>query len=228
MAQRRWTSQFSYSMERMACRLRASFIQSGSAGTAAVLASQGVTYTANTFGTAGNSISVTITGGATAGAEVVTVVGNAISIQIESGVSSITQVRTAANASTAAAALITATGTSASAVSTHALQNLATGTDAVFTQVGSSGVMSMTQINTGLYRLTLRDPYTALISLQAEMVLPTAKDLKSQVKGYSVSNGLSGTNYIDIRTVAVATATNMASADGMLIDITLRNSSSNP
>lgn len=79
----------------------------------------GVTITAVAgLGAAGNLISLTYTGGATAGAEVVTVVDNAISVQIESGVSTITQVRTAINAAPAAAALVLATGTSGTAVST--------------------------------------------------------------------------------------------------------------
>lgn len=88
-----------------------------SAETAAAKDVDGVTSTAVAgLGAAGNSITVAYTGGATAGAEVVTVVGNAISVQIEDGVSTITQVRTAINASGAAAALVTATGTSATPV----------------------------------------------------------------------------------------------------------------
>lgn len=77
----------------------------------------GVTITAvANLGAAGNAITLTYTSGGTAGAEVVTVVGTAISVQIESGVSSITQVRVAINLSAAAAALVTATGTSGTAV----------------------------------------------------------------------------------------------------------------
>lgn len=86
--------------------------------TAATLTKGGVTYTAVATDNTGNLISVAYTGGATAGAEVVTVVGNAISVQIQSGVSTITQVRTAVNAAAPAAALVTATGTSATVVTT--------------------------------------------------------------------------------------------------------------
>lgn len=89
------------------------------AETAAAQTKGGVTITAvSGLGASGNSITLAYTGGATAGAEVVTVVGNAISVQIENGVSTITQVRTAINASPAAAALVLATGTSATVVAT--------------------------------------------------------------------------------------------------------------
>lgn len=88
------------------------------AETAATLVKGGVTYTAvANLGVLGNNITVTYTTGGTAGSEVVTVVGTAISVQIESTVSTITQVRTAVNLSAAAAALVTATGTSGTAVS---------------------------------------------------------------------------------------------------------------
>lgn len=86
--------------------------------TAATLTLDGVTVESVALSQSGNLITLAYTGGATAGAEVVTVVGNAISVQIESGVSTITQVRTAINAAPAAAALVTATGTSGTAVST--------------------------------------------------------------------------------------------------------------
>lgn len=95
--------------------------------TAATLVKGGVTYTAVATDNTGNLISVAYTGGATAGAEVVTVTGNAISVQIESGVSTITQVRTAVNAHAPAAALVTATGTSATTVATGAAEFLTGG-----------------------------------------------------------------------------------------------------
>ena len=86
--------------------------------TAATLTKGGVTYTSVALTQGANLISVAYTGGGTADAEVVTVTGNAISVQIESGVSTITQVRTAVNAAASAAALVTATGTSGTAVTT--------------------------------------------------------------------------------------------------------------
>lgn len=79
----------------------------------------GIIYTANSGqGTAGNSITVAYTAGGVVGLEVVSVVGSAISVQISSGVSTITQVRTAINASGLATNLVSATGTSATTVAT--------------------------------------------------------------------------------------------------------------
>lgn len=97
------------------------------AATAATLTKGGVTYEAVATDATGNLISVTYTDGATAGAEVVTVTGNAISVQIESGVSTITEVRTAVNLEAAAAALVTATGTSGTAVAAAAASFLTGG-----------------------------------------------------------------------------------------------------
>lgn len=86
--------------------------------TAASQTKGGVTITSvANAGSAGNNTTLAYTTGAVAGSEVVTVVGQAISVQIESEVSTITQVRTAINARAAAAALVTATGTSATDVS---------------------------------------------------------------------------------------------------------------
>lgn len=78
---------------------------------------QDITYTAASYGTVGNSVTVAYTDGATAGSEVVTVTGTAISIQIESGVSTATQVKAAFDLSAAAVALAAAsiTGTAGDA-----------------------------------------------------------------------------------------------------------------
>lgn len=93
----------------------------------------GVTITAvANLGKSGNSITLTYTAGGTAGAEVVTVSGNDISVQIQSGTSTITQVRTAINASTPAAALVLATGTSATVVSSATVTSCAGGIDGGF------------------------------------------------------------------------------------------------
>lgn len=95
--------------------------------TAATLTLGGVTYTAVATDQTGNAITVAYTTGGTAGAEVVSVVGNAISVQIQSGTSTITQVRTAVNAAPTAAALVTATGTSATVVTAPAGPTALTG-----------------------------------------------------------------------------------------------------
>lgn len=114
-----------------------------SAETAATLTLGGVTYTATTGqGADGNSVTIAYTGGGNAGSEVVSVTGQAISVQIQSGVSTITQVRTAVNAAVAAAALVIATGTSATTVSTASATNLAGG-------VSASGVTRSTKLGLG-------------------------------------------------------------------------------
>jgi hypothetical protein len=104
-------------------------------GTLASKVTQGLTLTAvddpNGVDTNGNNITLTITGGATAGSEVVTVVGNAITVQVQSGVSTVTQVRTAMQASTPCTALVTTTGTSSSTVATASAVSLTGGVTGV-------------------------------------------------------------------------------------------------
>lgn len=111
----------------------------------ATLVTQGLTLLAVTAGTGGNSITIAFTGGGTAGSEVVTVIGNAISVQIQSGVSTITQVRTAMQASGACTALVTTTGTSASTVATATALNLASGAASQFNT--TTGVITATAVN---------------------------------------------------------------------------------
>jgi hypothetical protein len=100
-------------------------------GVAALLVVQDLTYTADTRGTAGNSITIAYTAGGTAGAEVVSVVGSAISVQIDTGVSTADQIKTAVDASVAASALISVTvsGTGTDAQVVAAATPLATGAD---------------------------------------------------------------------------------------------------
>lgn len=222
MANRYFPSQFSYSFERMCVSLMGSITQSSATGSKAVLVANGITYTAKEMGTAGNSITIALVAGGTAGAEVVTVTGTAISIQIESTVTTRTQVETAINASTAALALITVSVASGGTAATlSAAAPLATGTSTAFTVVGLKGTV-IDQPDTGLIRVTLDDAYTALVGASMEMILPTAKDLKAQIKSADTSSAQT----VIIRTVAVATATDMASGDGMMIRLDLRNSSS--
>lgn len=198
--------------------------QSGSAGVAATLVSNGITWTAQTFGTAGNSITVAVVAGGTAGAEVVTVTGTAISVQVESTVSTRTQVLTAVQASAAATALVSISvasgGTAASLLSATAL---ASGTDTVFTIVGCQG-MTITQINTGLYRATLADKYQSLLNANIMSLSSTAADLQPQIKSMDVTTAKT----IDFRIMAGATPTNLATGQGLLIRFDLRNSSQTP
>lgn len=225
MAQRQWTSQFSYSFERQPIRLMGNVTQSGSTGVFATKVTQGLTLTAVLMGSAGNTITIAFTGGATAGAEVVTVVGRAISVQIETGVSSITQVRTALNAAPAAAALVTTVGTSASAVVTASALPLLTGADTALTAVGLSGA-TVTQSGTGIWSIALADTYPNLLSISLCIQKASATDIKTQM--ISATMGYGVTNTIAFRTIAVATPTNLASGDVIYIAIELRNSSQTP
>ena len=226
MAQRRWTSQFSYSMERMPVRLMMAATQSGSTGTFAALTSQGVTYTAVTMGTYGNGITITITGGGTAGAEVVTVVGKAISVQVQSGVSTVTQVRTAVNASTPAAALVTATGTSSSTVATHAAQNLATGTDTTLNTTSSGTLqipMTIAQTGTGIFTITLADSYPALIGANITLQKTTGTDAMAQL----ISSDVTTAKTVVFRIISGGSNADLVTTDKMFITLELRNSSTN-
>lgn len=214
--------QFIYSQERMPVMLMGQFAQSGSTGAFAALVSGGITYTADTMGSAGNSISIALVAGGTAGSEVVSVSGNAISVSIESGVSTRTQVKTALDASAAAAALIDVSVSSgATAATPLAATNLASGADTVF--VSNAKDMTLTQIGTGHYHLALQDSFYALLSVSPSLQCATAKDLKCQMSANDVTIS---SPYINIRTLAVATPTNMASGDIMFIQVMLRNSGS--
>lgn len=110
--------------------------------TRAFLVVQDLTYTADTGGTAGNSITIAYTAGGTAGAEVVTVVGSAISVQIEDTVSTATQIQTAVNASAAALALISVavSGTGSSTQTTASATHLANGAAVAANQVARDTV----------------------------------------------------------------------------------------
>lgn len=88
--------------------------------------------------TNGNNITLTLVAGGVAGSEVVTVVGNAISVSIAAGSSTITQVRTAMQAAPACTALVTTTGTSATAMNALAVTNLTGGITGVTATTGGA------------------------------------------------------------------------------------------
>lgn len=187
----------------------------------ASLVDQGVTLTSDVLGSAGNNITYAITGGATAGAEVVTVVGNAISIQIQSGVSTVTQVRTALNASGAAAALITATGTSGSAVTAPlAATPLAGGVDGVQSSNFGSLVSSMVRTGVGVFQITLSDQYNALQSIECQFGSGTAQDIVPQISDLSDDN-----DAFEITLLSGATPTDVTDDSLLSINIMLNASS---
>lgn len=180
---------------------------------------QGMTYTADAFGVAGNLINVTLVAGGTAGAEVVTVVGNAISVQIQSGVTTQTQLKTALDASAPAAALINvAVASGSTAVSAAAAVFLTGGIDGVadVTVKGASVVRS----GVGEYTVTLTDKFAALMDCQLTLEAATPVDLVPQIKSHDVS----GAKTIVFSLLAGATPTEVAAPATVHFKAFLRNS----
>lgn len=220
MSNRYYVNQFIKNTERQPVMLVGSF-EVTDVGAFASRTIGGVAITANRMGADGNSITVAYTGGGTAGAEVVTVSGTAISVQIESGVSTITQVRTAINASVAAAALVTASGTSATTVATQTALPLQNGDDTDFTQVGGESYMELFQSGTGLFEIQLADSYPNLVGASIMLQRESgAVDLNSQLAVVTPEDEL-----ISFRMLAGATETNLAVSDIVYIQLMLRNSS---
>lgn len=186
------------------------------------LVNQGITYTADAKGAAGNLITIAITDGATAGAEVVTVSGTAISVQIEAGVSTRTQVKTALDGDVAAAALIGVSVTSGSTTVDDELAAtpLAGGTDGT-SAFAMPGVASVVLTGVGEYTFTLSDKYSALESAQFQLLAATAVDLNPQIKSVDVTSAKT----IVVRLLAGATATEIAAAATLFMALRLRNSS---
>jgi hypothetical protein len=85
----------------------------------------------------------------------------------------------------------------------------------------SMGVASISRSSAGLYVLTLQDKYMKLRHADIHVVTPTAEDIKANV----VSEAVATAKTVTFRTVAVATATDPASGDSLLISLQLKNSS---
>lgn len=219
MANRRYTSQFSYSFERQPVSLMGS-IEQTDLGAFATLVSNGITWTAVTMGAAGNDITIAVVAGGTAGAEVVTVSGTAISVQVESTVSTRTQVLTAVQASAAASALVSiSVASGATAASLLAATHLASGDDTDFDVIGLSSC-TISQIGTGLFQIDIADPYAELIASNMMLQRASAVDLDAQLKSVDVSSA----QQIIFRMKAGATNTNMANGDILYIQLIMRNS----
>ena len=219
MANRRFTSQFSYSFERQHVELMSKFSVS-SVGAYASKVTQGLTLTAVAWGTSGNSITIAFTGGATAGSEVVSVVGNAISVQIESGVSSVTQVRTAMQAESTCTALVTTTGTSAATVATATALPLLAGAFAVFAQVGAENAMSLSEVLPGQFQIAMAQSSPSLIGIDIAIQKAIALDLQPQIKSSDVLSA----KLIEFRLMTTATPVSLLAGDALFIKLDLRNS----
>lgn len=81
---------------------------------------------------------------------------------------------------------------------------------------------SITKTATGIYTVALADPFKALLSANVEILSPTAANLSAQI----VSMDVSGAQTVVIRVVAGAVPTDLATGQGLLIRLDLRNSSS--
>lgn len=215
---RRYTNQFMNSFERQPVMLMGTASQTGSVGAFATLVSNGITYTADRMGSAGNSITIALIAGGTAGSEVVSVVGKAISVQIESGVSTRTQVKTALDGNAAASALISVSVTSGGTAATlSAAAPLASGADTPISMDMQACVIS--QIGTGIYEAVCNTPIANLLGANIMLQRSSAVDLMAQIQSVDAPNGI-----IVFRMQAAATPTNMASGDKLYIQFLIRPS----
>lgn len=186
----------------------------------ATVTGQGITYLADSFGSAGNSITVTLTSGGTAGAEVVTVSGYAISVQIQSGVSTRTQVKAALDASAAAAALIDTSVTSgATAATAAAAVTLTGGVDGVSTSY-APGTYSITRTGVGEYTIVFNDLYVKFMGASFTLLAASAVDLVPQIKSFTPS-----TKTLVVRLLSAGTPTEVAAAATLYFEANFRDSS---
>jgi hypothetical protein len=223
MANRYFPSQFQYSFIRMPVAIMG--YMDLIAPVKAFLVNQGVTLTAVKYGVAQQAITYALTAGGTAGAEVVTVTGNAISVQIESGVSTVTQVRTAINASGAAAALVVATGTSGAAVTAPLTATALAGAVEAVSSFYAPGVASILQEPTlaGTYNITMVDVYNRLVSARYQLQAATSVDLVPQQKSEAVAS----TKIVVVSLLAGATKTDPGAAARLYLHLMMNNSSVN-
>jgi len=154
-------------------------------GVKATITIQNLVYTADTLGAAGNSITIAYTTGAVAGAEVVTVVGTAISVQIQSGVSTNTQIKTAVDASGAAAALVdvaTTGGGGLAQTAPVAATNLAAGRDATTITIAGTSYVGKTSETaaSGFFKVTTS-------GTASENIDATARSLISVINRYATN-----------------------------------------
>lgn len=221
MANRRFTSQFSYSWERMAVRLMGSFEQTD-LGAFAARTINGITYTAVTMGAAGNSITITLVDDGTAGAETVDVSGTAITVHMDdTAVTGSTRqnIVDAIAAEPDAAALVVATGGSGTVATASTVLPLQNGDDTDWDE--SSSVMTLTQTGTGLYQISLPDSYAALIGASIMLQAASAVDRTPQL----ITADVTDDQTITFRMQAGSTPGNLSNGDVLYISLELRNSS---
>lgn len=122
---------------------------------------QNLLFTADTGGTAGNSITVRYVNDGTAGSETVGVASSAITVHIESGVSTATQVKAAVDASVAAAALVDVSilsGGGAVAQVTQSVVNLSGGLAAASLETyDKADIRLIKRLRTKKYLIVIKD-----------------------------------------------------------------------
>lgn len=229
MANRNFSSQFSFSFEKQVVKLMGTFTQVGSAGGRASLVEAGLTFTAVPWGAAGNDISVEFLDPAANNATLsVAVVGNAITVSLATdGTGAITStyndIAAAVTGDVSASALVTVTGSNSNVAIALAQTNLSAGADTVFTNNLPIATMTLTQTDDGVFTLELADKFYALISASVTLMTASAADLQPQLASEAVST----TKIIDLRTIAMGSGspvlTNMSAGDKLLIDLSLRN-----
>ncbi len=80
----------------------------------------------------------------------------------------------------------------------------------------------ITRSGTGLYTITLDDPYTALLACSITMQSAIASDIQAQIVAVDTTTART----VVVRTVVAGVATDIPANDAMFIHIELRNSSS--
>ncbi len=185
---------------------------------------QDLTYTADAFGVGGNSITIQYVGDGVAGAETVNVTGSAIVVHMDptaiSG-STATQIKTAVDASVAAAALVdvSVSGTGSNVQAVAAATPLAGGiSDTIANSI--LGVSSITQSGVGEVTIVLQDVWKAVQSLEFQVLSATAQDLIPQVKSVNLT-----TKTIVLNLLTAGTPTDPTSDITIYMRMLIRSSS---
>lgn len=228
MANRLFTSQFSYSFEKQLAHLLGAFTQV-TAGARASLVAGDITLTAKAFGSAGNAITVELLDPAAPSASLtVTVTAKKISVSLATdGGSAITtdygDLAVALQNSVPASALVTTTGSSATLVAPLTLTPLAGGVDLVSTNNLPVAYMTLSQLSEGEYQILLADKYIDLLSISIIPQCAAPADLVPQM----ISQDVDAARTIIFRLLALGTGTpvetSLADGDSIYIDINLRN-----
>ncbi len=226
MANRLFTSQFAANFEKQLVILAGAFTQVVG-GVRASLTNQSITYSAKTFGEAGNEVSIELIDPSDINQPlVVTVIDSAISVSLETDglgaiVTDAIALIQALNIDPLASLLVSLQGSGSSPLVPLVQTNLAGGVDGVFSNNLPIDMMTFTQIEEGIYELLLADKYMSLLSAQLELQSGDYTTTKVQLYGADVSS----TRIIQIMAIDVLTAStvNLLDGDILYIDLKLRN-----